>query len=335
MEQFEQAFREALQLALGENGRLIVFVDDLDRCLPEQAIEVLEAIKLFLEVEGTVFVLGMDKEVVELGIQARYGAMFHTGGMARAELPISGDAYLQKIVQIPFHLPPLVSDDLECFITPWISNCRWKNGWANYAQGLRPGPLAQSPPGEAGAEHLPLAAAPLPKPGKATAASTPTAWPGPCCAKTVVIQTQYPDLYRHWRQYPRLIQRLEKEYGENPVEEGELERGVFSRKGGDEEKTRQIPDTDILTPYLNDRRKYVLLARMLSFPAAAEKETGRTRARFQGLEREQMAVYVRLAGAVEAEPPIEMVAREHLERDPQRRPGQNRRCPGALRRAGT
>ena len=60
------------------------------------------------------------------------------------------------------------------------------------------------------------------------------AWP--LLAKTVVIQTQYPDLYRHWRQYPRLIQRLEKEYGENPVEEGELERGVFSRKGGDEEK---------------------------------------------------------------------------------------------------
>ena len=130
MEQFEQAFRDALQLALGENGRLIVFVDDLDRCLPEQAIEVLEAIKLFLEVEGTVFVLGMDKEVVELGIQARYGAMFHTGGIARAELPISGDAYLQKIVQIPFHLPPLVSDDRNASSPIWISNCRWQNGWA-------------------------------------------------------------------------------------------------------------------------------------------------------------------------------------------------------------
>ena len=40
-------------------------------------------------------------------------------------------------------------------------------------------------------------------------------------------------------------------------------------------RTRQIPDTDILAPYLNDRRKYVLLARMLSFPAAADEEAGR------------------------------------------------------------
>jgi predicted KAP-like P-loop ATPase len=67
MEQFESTFREALELVLGEQGRLIVFVDDLDRCLPEKAVEVLEAIKLFLEVPGTVFVLGMDQEVIEKG----------------------------------------------------------------------------------------------------------------------------------------------------------------------------------------------------------------------------------------------------------------------------
>ena len=90
-------------------ARLIVFVDDLDRCLPEKAIEVLEAIKLFLEVPGVVFVLGMDREVVERGIEARYGHFFYGDGMAQGavELPISGDSYLQKIVQIPFHLPPL------------------------------------------------------------------------------------------------------------------------------------------------------------------------------------------------------------------------------------
>ena len=74
MEQFESAFQKALQTVLGEGGRLIVFVDDLDRCLPEKAIEVLEAIKLFLEVPGAVFVLGMAPDVVERGIEVRYGA---------------------------------------------------------------------------------------------------------------------------------------------------------------------------------------------------------------------------------------------------------------------
>ena len=62
MEQFETTFKEAIEaMSPDKSGRLIVFVDDLDRCLPEKAIEVLEAIKLFLEVPGVVFVLGMDQ----------------------------------------------------------------------------------------------------------------------------------------------------------------------------------------------------------------------------------------------------------------------------------
>jgi Cdc6-like AAA superfamily ATPase len=71
MEQFEKAFRQAIQAVLGKDGRLIVFVDDLDRCLPEKALEVLEAIKLFLEVSGVIFILGMDQDVIRQGIEAR------------------------------------------------------------------------------------------------------------------------------------------------------------------------------------------------------------------------------------------------------------------------
>ena len=307
MEQFEEAFREGLTQALGERGRLIVFVDDLDRCLPEQAIEVLEAIKLFLEVEGVVFVLGMDKEVVEMGIQARYGALFKSGGLARAELPISGDAYLQKIVQIPFHLPPLISDDLQAFIVKMDEALPVREQLAGstravFAQGLLPNPR-QVKRALNIFRLLRAVAETREKNGSLQAESV--AWP--LLAKTVVIQTQYPELYRHWRQYPRLIQRLEKEYSENPIEESELERGIFERKAGGEEKPRQIPDSDILAPYLNDRRKLALLARMLSYPPAEEAGTGRLLARFQGLDREQMAVYVRLAGAVEAEAPVETV----------------------------
>ena len=49
LEQFEAMFQEAVDLLPGnpQKRRLIVFIDDLDRCLPEKAIEILEAIKLF------------------------------------------------------------------------------------------------------------------------------------------------------------------------------------------------------------------------------------------------------------------------------------------------
>ena len=55
-----------------KENRLVVFIDDLDRCMPEKAIEVLEAIKLFLDVQGCIFVLGLDQEVIARGIELKY-----------------------------------------------------------------------------------------------------------------------------------------------------------------------------------------------------------------------------------------------------------------------
>lgn len=59
---------------VGEDAkrRIVVFVDDLDRCLPESALEVLESMKLFFDLEGFVFVVGLDRRVVELAIEAKY-----------------------------------------------------------------------------------------------------------------------------------------------------------------------------------------------------------------------------------------------------------------------
>ncbi|MDR7269692.1 formylglycine-generating enzyme required for sulfatase activity [Pelomonas saccharophila] len=82
---------------------LVFLVDDLDRCLPDKAVEVLEAIKLFLEVEGCAFVLALDEEVVERGIAHRYRDYSLQGkeGMT----PITGAEYLEKLVHLPVRLP--------------------------------------------------------------------------------------------------------------------------------------------------------------------------------------------------------------------------------------
>lgn len=87
---------------------LAFFIDDLDRCLPDKAVEMLEAIKLFLEVDGCAFVLAIDDEVVERGIAHRYrDYLFQAGPRARgaaASVPITGAEYLEKIVQLPLRL---------------------------------------------------------------------------------------------------------------------------------------------------------------------------------------------------------------------------------------
>lgn len=82
---------------------LIFLIDDLDRCLPDKAVEVLEAIKLFLEVEGCAFVLALDEEVVERGIAHRYRDYALQG--KEGLTPITGAEYLEKLVHLPVRVP--------------------------------------------------------------------------------------------------------------------------------------------------------------------------------------------------------------------------------------
>jgi predicted KAP-like P-loop ATPase len=52
--------------------RIVVFVDDLDRCLPQSALEVLESMKLFFDMQGFVFVVGLDRGVIERSVEVKY-----------------------------------------------------------------------------------------------------------------------------------------------------------------------------------------------------------------------------------------------------------------------
>ena len=52
--------------------RIVVFIDDLDRCLPANALQVLESMKLFFDLEGFVFVVGLDQTIIERAIEAKY-----------------------------------------------------------------------------------------------------------------------------------------------------------------------------------------------------------------------------------------------------------------------
>ncbi|UCF04392.1 MAG: hypothetical protein JSV33_10655 [bacterium] len=102
---FEEDFKEVIDLYTN-HGKLIVFIDDLDRCLPENAITVLESLKLFIGSSRCVFVLGMDHYIVEEGIKHRYGE----------KIKLSGRDYLDKIIQVPFFLPPVPFNKLRSML---------------------------------------------------------------------------------------------------------------------------------------------------------------------------------------------------------------------------
>ena len=107
--QFRKEFVELLDEAKIE--QLVVLIDDLDRCLPATAIETLEAIRLFLFVPKTAFVIGADEAMIE------YAVRQHFPDLPLASGPMSyARNYLEKLVQVPFRIPALGSQETRIYV---------------------------------------------------------------------------------------------------------------------------------------------------------------------------------------------------------------------------
>lgn len=100
---------------------LVVLIDDLDRCLPERLIETLEAIKLFVSVPRTAFVIGADPRMVRHAISTRYvkrqlERSGETPPKARSEEEDLIQDYLEKLIQVPYQLPRLSPSEIETYV---------------------------------------------------------------------------------------------------------------------------------------------------------------------------------------------------------------------------
>lgn len=108
------AFRKAFDDLLKEAGikQLVVLIDDLDRCLPDTAIETLEAIRLFVFTERTAFVVAADEAMIEYSVRKHFPDLPDTTG------PLSyARNYLEKLIQIPFRIPPLGDTETRIYVT--------------------------------------------------------------------------------------------------------------------------------------------------------------------------------------------------------------------------
>ena len=83
--------------------KVVVFIDDLDRCLPEKAVELMEGLKVLLDMHGFVFVIGVAREIIERGIRVRYRELYREQW---EDMPFLEQDYLDKIIQFPIALPP-------------------------------------------------------------------------------------------------------------------------------------------------------------------------------------------------------------------------------------
>lgn len=99
--EFKSSVKQVLTKEDGSTEKLYVFVDELDRCRPTYAIELLERIKHLLDVEGLVFILALDKHQLSHSVKAVYGSEFDALG------------YLKRFIDVEFSLPPA---DVALFI---------------------------------------------------------------------------------------------------------------------------------------------------------------------------------------------------------------------------
>jgi hypothetical protein len=98
-------FRAALDGLAGDR-KLAFFIDDLDRCLPERVIDVLEKIKLFMAHPKCVFVLAADADAVVQAIRE----------VKRYKDPAIAEHYLEKMVQVAFDLPPVAAATKDAYL---------------------------------------------------------------------------------------------------------------------------------------------------------------------------------------------------------------------------
>lgn len=108
LKSFQEDFADLLKET--KIKRLVVFIDELDRCNPDTILETFEAIRLFLFAPGTSFIIGADERQVMYAVQKKYP------NVQGNKLDI-GKEYLEKIIQYPVKIPQLGTEEVRFYIT--------------------------------------------------------------------------------------------------------------------------------------------------------------------------------------------------------------------------
>lgn len=194
VDDFTAEFQGVLEVVYRKNP-LVVIIDDLDRCLPEQTLQIIETVKLVLDEPGCVFLLAVDREVIEHAIRVKYKDL-----PSVAEL---GETFFEKIVQLPYSLPPPAEGRVESYIRsissdPQVLECLpILRGTAPY----NPRRIKRSVQAFTMLRELSADLEPVPS----------------VLAKLVVIQAQFRQVYRAAVNDRALLSQLEQVYRESEL----------------------------------------------------------------------------------------------------------------------
>jgi predicted KAP-like P-loop ATPase len=91
-------------------ARAVVYIDDLDRCPPRRVVQVLEAVQLLVKTPLFIAVLAIDERYITRALEQYYKGVLHRKGSP------SGTDYLEKIIQLPYRVRPIMPGALETYL---------------------------------------------------------------------------------------------------------------------------------------------------------------------------------------------------------------------------
>lgn len=116
-EQFEQLFRELVEDTRA--SRLVVFIDELDRCSAAEVVTTLDTVRTFLGIKECVFIIAADQNVLEEALTR--AASQETPSSEANPYYSTGNAYLDKVFQYQVSLPPLLTQSVGKYANRLVS----------------------------------------------------------------------------------------------------------------------------------------------------------------------------------------------------------------------
>ncbi|AZI26467.1 hypothetical protein EA772_14385 [Pedobacter sp. G11] len=95
----EEVRSEANTLLENNGIRLYILIDDLDRLTPTEITTLFQILKVNLNLSNTIFLMAYDKQVIIQALEKEYG--------------VNGEQYLEKIIQVDFHIPQISEAQME------------------------------------------------------------------------------------------------------------------------------------------------------------------------------------------------------------------------------
>jgi hypothetical protein len=112
MSRLRATLQQQADMIHDKGARLVFFIDDLDRCEPNEIIDLLESVKLFLDLRNVFIILAIAKDVVDRGVAFKYRDF----GFTKDKVLAVGDEYLDKMIQLPLYLLPIDSSAVGQFM---------------------------------------------------------------------------------------------------------------------------------------------------------------------------------------------------------------------------